>query len=154
MKQTVLIFSLVAFAGAAWAASEPASRSSGAGQHFAKLDADGNGSVSRDEAKGHARLEKGFDTLDTNKDGQLSQDELRAYAATKREKRGERQAQMKQRWEAADANQDGQLSQAEAEQGAPQLAKHFAKLDANGDGLLSTEEIQSSMKSHRSRKAQ
>ncbi|MCA3217984.1 MAG: hypothetical protein ING59_05375 [Burkholderiales bacterium] len=43
-----------------------------------QLDKDGDGRISREEAKGRPRLEKGFDTVDTNKDGFLSQDELAA----------------------------------------------------------------------------
>lgn len=43
-----------------------------------KVDLDGDGKISRDEAKGYARLEKGFDRIDTNKDGFLSRDELAA----------------------------------------------------------------------------
>lgn len=43
-----------------------------------QLDKDNDGRISREEAKGRPRLEKGFDTVDTNKDGFLSQDELTA----------------------------------------------------------------------------
>jgi hypothetical protein len=47
-----------------------------------KLDANGDGLISRSEANGHKRLEKQFDRLDANQDGLLSRDE-RAAARSK-----------------------------------------------------------------------
>jgi Ca2+-binding EF-hand superfamily protein len=52
-----------------------------------KLDANGDGLISRDEAKGHERLEKSFERLDANKDGLLSRDELAAARTKLREQR-------------------------------------------------------------------
>jgi hypothetical protein len=67
---------LLACAGAlpaAHAADAPAAKG-----ERKKVDRDGDGRVSRDEARGFARLEKSFDRIDTNKDGFLSQEELAA----------------------------------------------------------------------------
>ena len=50
-----------------------------ASDKFAKLDTDGNGSISRKEASAAGRLFVGnFDTLDTNRDGMLSRAEFEA----------------------------------------------------------------------------
>ena len=43
------------------------------------MDTNNDGMISREEAKGHPRLEKFFDAIDVNKDGQLSRDELKAF---------------------------------------------------------------------------
>ena len=62
----------------------PAAGASNAGpgkarHHLKDLDVNKDQMISRDEAKGHKRLEKNFDAIDTNKDGQLSRAELKAY---------------------------------------------------------------------------
>jgi Ca2+-binding EF-hand superfamily protein len=46
---------------------------------LAALDTNHDQLISRNEAKGHPRLEKNFDAIDSNKDGQLSRDELKAF---------------------------------------------------------------------------
>jgi hypothetical protein len=43
---------------------------------FDKLDSDGNGTVSRDEAGARPGLEASFDQLDANADGVLTSDEI------------------------------------------------------------------------------
>jgi Ca2+-binding EF-hand superfamily protein len=55
-----------------------------------KLDANDDGQLSREEVKGHARLEKGFDRMDTNKDGLLSKEELEAARSKMKEQRESR----------------------------------------------------------------
>jgi len=50
-----------------------------ADERFRKSDADGNGTLSRTEAKkGMPRLARQFDVVDVNRDGQLSREEMRA----------------------------------------------------------------------------
>ena len=46
-----------------------------------------------------------------------------------------------ERMQAADTNQDGLIDKAEADAKLPRLAKHFDKLDTNGDGKLSPDEF-------------
>jgi Ca2+-binding EF-hand superfamily protein len=46
-----------------------------------------------------------------------------------------------ERMQAADTDQDGMIDKAEAEAKLPRIAKHFDKLDSNGDGKLSPEEF-------------
>ena len=53
-----------------------------------KVDADGDGTISRDEANANApHLAKNFDKIDTDHDGTISRDELRAAAEAMRERR-------------------------------------------------------------------
>ena len=99
------------------AASAPAAQSSARadkpGHHggFKAIDTNGDGQISRDEAKGHAWLEKNFDQIDTNHDGQLSKDEL---AAWHKAHKGEMHEKMEQRFDAkfkaADKDNDGSLT--------------------------------------------
>jgi hypothetical protein len=46
-----------------------------------------------------------------------------------------------ERMQAADTDPDGMIDKAEAEAKLPRIAKHFDKLDSNGDGKLSPEEF-------------
>lgn len=48
---------------------------------------------------------------------------------------------MEDRLRAADSNGDGLISKAEADTKLPRIAKNFAKLDINQDGMLSPEEL-------------
>ena len=50
-----------------------------------KVDTDGNGTISRDEANANApRVAKDFDKIDTDHDGTISREELRAAARERR----------------------------------------------------------------------
>ncbi|WP_296224727.1 EF-hand domain-containing protein [Ralstonia sp. UBA689] len=132
------------------------------GRHggFKAIDTNGDGQISRDEAKGHAWLEKNFDQIDTNHDGQLSKEELAAWRkAHKGEMRGEARAKMAERFDvkfkAADKNSDGVLTKDEMQAGMPKLAKQFDQIDANHDGKVTEDEIRAYMKArHDARKAQ
>ena len=58
------------------------------GQRSMKLDTNMDGQLSREEVKGHARLDKAFDQIDANQDGALSRDELRAVREKMKDHRG------------------------------------------------------------------
>lgn len=86
--------------------------------------------------------DKMFARLDANKDGKISREEFEAYraqnakvdaAATKAGKRGERM------FARFDADKDGFLSRTEAD---AVLAWRFKRMDANNDGILTLEELQ------------
>lgn len=143
---------------AAPAAPQSSARAGKPGHHggLKAIDTNGDGQVSRDEAKGHAWLEKNFDQIDTNHDGQLSKDEL---AAWHKAHKGEMREKMAQRFDAkfkaADKDNDGSLTKDEAQAGMPRLAKNFDQIDANHDGKVTPDEIRAYMKArHDARKAQ
>lgn len=113
-----------------------------------KLDKDGDGFVSREEAAGHKMLEKNFDAIDSNKDGKLSKDEIRAFHQAKREQHKEKKAEFDAKFKAADKDGDGALTKQEAEAGKlGMIAKHFDQIDANHDGKVTPEELQAARKS-------
>ena len=102
-----------------------------------QADANGDGLITREEARGHRRLEASFDELDTNKDGQLDAAELNARRDAVR---AERQAEATKRWQAADKDGDGALSREEAA-GMRGVAMHFDEVDANKDGKVERAEM-------------
>jgi hypothetical protein len=102
-----------------------------------QADANGDGIITREEAKGHRRLEANFDELDTNKDGQLDAAELNSGRDAMR---AQRQAEATQRWQAADKDGDGALSREEAA-GMPGVATRFDEVDANKDGKVERAEM-------------
>ena len=108
------------------------------GEHFAALDQDGDGKLSRAEAKAAPRLSDSFDKIDANGDGFLIKDELRAAREQARDEMRER---AEQQFKAADRNADGQIDPAEAEAGMPRVAQKFQQLDRDGNGLLSRQEL-------------
>ena len=107
------------------------------GVHMAaRLDADGDGRISKGEA-GDGPLAAKFAQIDRNADGYLVRSEMRQFAE---QRRAERQAERAQRSQArfaqADADGDGRLSRAEFEAAWPRMAQAFAFLDEDRDGHL------------------
>jgi Ca2+-binding EF-hand superfamily protein len=124
-----LIVAAAAQAGDPQAAGKP-------GRH--QIDANGDGIVTRGEAKSFPRLTADFDVADANKDGQLDSAEMNAH----REKmRVEMRAKAEQRWKEADQDGDGALSREEAQASMPGLAERFEKFDSNGDGKIARDEM-------------
>lgn len=125
----VLAVACAAFSAGAFAqtapTTAPAATPAPGARHAMKVDTDGDGVVTREEAASFPRLASSFDQIDTNKDGKLGADEMQAWRAQMRgsmhgDRRGmdpERQARMQERrnacFDKADANHDGQLSRAE-----------------------------------------
>lgn len=157
MSKYLTMLLALGLSSAVMGAEPPANAESGAKphrdakQHFQRLDKDGNGSISREEAKAHPRMEKDFDAMDTNKDGQVTEAEYRDYAKTRMEQYREKaKTEMKARWDKADTNGDGMLSREEAK-ASPHIAKHFDEIDADKNGQVSEQEVADFMKSHRLR---
>lgn len=126
---TVLVTASVAHAG-----DTPAGPRHGHGA----VDANGDGIVTREEARTYPRLSADFDAADTNKDGQLDAAEMSAH---RERMRTEMRAKADERWKAADADGDGAITRAEAEASMPHMAQRFETFDANGDGKVSRDEM-------------
>lgn len=95
-----------------------------------KADTDGNGALSKVEldAFNLARAQE----LDLNKDGSVTAEEMKAYREQQRAKRAaERMARL-------DGNKDGKVSVQEL---ADSRGQWIAKLDADGNGELTAEEM-------------
>jgi EF hand len=78
----VSALAIVLAAGAAFAQQTPPAPTGTSSMDYSKLDTNGDGVISKDEAKGDPSLSSQFSTLDADKDGKLSSSEL-AKAATK-----------------------------------------------------------------------
>jgi len=118
-------------------------------ERLKQADTDGNGLISREEAKALPRLAKHFDEIDANRDGQLSKEELQAFHEQMRAHHAhERGQRMAEHWKKLDTDGDGRVSLAEAQANAPRLAEHFQLIDANGDGFITPEEMRAAHQAH------
>ena len=61
----------------------------------------------------------------------------------------QRAEQWKERWDKADANHDGMLSREEMRQGMPRLARHFDRLDRDGNGEVTPEELRAAFQARK-----
>jgi len=121
-------------------------------QHFAKLDTNGDGQVTKEEREAHhkARADGRFKALDTDGNGQVSRAEFDAAREKRAAKRAERSGQggeggghrgghhgMRGMHGMMDANKDGTITKAEFQSRAFAM---FDRLDANKDGQVTKEE--------------
>jgi Ca2+-binding EF-hand superfamily protein len=111
-----------------------ASHGGGGGGMIARLDKNGDGKVTKDEAP--APMQQHFDALDANKDGAIDQQELQAAHAA----RGAQGPRGPGRMAHLDADKDGKVSQAEFVAGVQQW---FSRMDADGDGVVTRQELRS-----------
>lgn len=144
MKMTTLITAL-GLAALAVDAGADAGKAKGPGgqggpmmERLKQADTNGDGMISREEAKALPRISEHFDEIDANKDGLVTFEELRAF----------HEKQRGDHWKKMDTNGDGKISRDEAAK-FPRLAEHFDKLDANKDGFLSPEELKAARGSGR-----
>ena len=112
---------------------------------FSKFDKNGDGRISRDEAREGA--DRMFNEIDTNKDGFISKEEMQAHhKAIHDEFREGMREKMREHWKSADKDGDGALSRAEVEAaGMHRLSRDFDKLDKNKDGKLTPDELRPGM---------
>lgn len=134
MKRTIAALTATLIAGFAIAAHAGDAAPQGKGaphERFKAADTNGDGKLSRDEAKAMPKIAEHFDKIDADKDGFVTPQELRAMHG---KHDGDRFARM-------DTDRDGRISRAEADR-FPKLAEKFATIDANGDGFVTKEEMQ------------
>jgi len=135
----LLLCTLFALVGAGQAlAREPGSRLY---QQWKNADADGDGRLSRSEARSLPRLASRFETLDVDRDGWLSPEEVRASRSRSRPRRAASSGSATL-LAAADRDGDGLLAPEEVGALLPRLAGRFGEIDADGDGLLSPAELE------------
>ncbi len=105
-------------------------------QIIERLDIDGSGSIIKGEAKGF--IAKYFDRIDANGDGKISEEELHHA----RENRGQKPKGGREDIIAADTDQNGAISIDEATgAGLKKMVENFDRIDADGDGQISEEEL-------------
>jgi len=137
MRYALLLCALGLAGSATLAAAAPGAEGHDPMARFKAADTNGDGMLSRDEAKALPKIAKRFDEIDANHDGQLTADELRAFHQKMHEGRKNKGAAF---FKKLDADGDGRLSRAEA-QAAPGLAGHFDEIDANKDGFITPDEL-------------
>lgn len=129
-------------------------------EHFAKMDANRDGFVTKTEVESQRqamraeRTARRFDRLDSNSDGSISREEFEAARAQRGEagahkamRRHHRMGGMHGRLLAmADSNSDGRVSLQEAQAAA---LRHFDMADANRDGTVTREERREMRRRHR-----
>ncbi|MEM9578289.1 MAG: calcium-binding protein [Pseudomonadota bacterium] len=100
---------------------------------FEKLDADGNGQITRTELEGlRART---MASADTNRDGGISLEELEVWGATRAK------THARKMMDRLDANADGVLQPEELKSGK-RATRMFDRMDANSDGTISEAEFE------------
>ena len=109
-----------------------------AGERFDALDADGDGTISREEflAATGERAETMFQRMGPNEDGVVTRSarERGGFGRHNRGPRGDHGRSMR-----------GMDSEQRAERLSERAAEEFARLDADGDGMISLEEFEAGM---------
>lgn len=121
----------------AWAARAREQFAALARQRFTAADTNGDGQLSRDEARlGAPMLYEHFEFVDADRDGQLTLAEL----AQLRDPAVMRQ-RILDRVRQADLDHDGRLDLAEVQAAFPGMAERFALLDRDHDGYLTPDDF-------------
>lgn len=119
------------------------------GAQRAKVDANGDGVIDRSEASKNPKLAERFDRLDKNKDGRIDAGERPQRHGKGRS--GEHRGGKGKRGEAMaklDANGDGRFSRDELA-GRERALQNFSAVDANKDGFLTRDEMRAHHQSRR-----
>ena len=95
MKRLALALLTTTFALGAFAQQAPAAPPAGGDKGtaaFKRLDTNGDGKISADEAKANKHMAKGFSKADLNGDGTVSSDEMKQARAAQKKIRDEKRA--------------------------------------------------------------
>jgi Ca2+-binding EF-hand superfamily protein len=122
----------------AWANNEGAAKSD---KHFAMMDTNGDGKISRAEHAAGAK--KMFTECDANKDGIVTAAEMDASMKNKGEMAMKDDKTSAEKIKEIDTDNDGKLTATEHDAG---VEKMFGKMDTDGDGSLSKAECDAGMK--------
>lgn len=107
-------------------------------EFFSRIDADGNGFISEDEAP--ERLRPDFEAADTNDDNQISPEELMSHLGGGRGEGGDRPPQGPEDFFAnLDRNDDGFITTDEMPEGRSE--EMLNRADADDDGKISLDEV-------------
>lgn len=115
---------------------------------FSTLDADGNGEVTQAEMLAFAQTR--FSEADTNGDGSLSVEEMIAARSADVSERMERR--ITRMLERADANDNGTLEFDEMRPGSDRAAARFERIDTDGSGGISQQEMDAAKEARGDRK--
>lgn len=129
------------FTASALLLSVPAAFAGNHGDHFKKLDADGDGKIT--QAEHAAGAQKMFAKADANSDGIVTAAEMDAVQASYGDKPARTELSSAEKIRVIDQNGDGQLTAAEHAAGSEAM---FAKADTDGDGSLSESECKAALK--------
>jgi Ca2+-binding EF-hand superfamily protein len=115
-------------------------------KRFQNLDKNNDGKVTAAEL--NQSLAARFVKMDTNKDGFLSKEDRKQVGKKGKKagkKAGKRGAKMAKRMNRLDTNKDGKISAVEFQAVGPVM---FKKLDKNGDGVITKDEMKQGRKGH------
>jgi hypothetical protein len=120
---------------------------------WARLDANHDGTISATEASVDAGFDGGFARMDVDGNGTVSQGEYDAHAKAALGTGGQNasagsQASTRLTWNNVDTDKDGKLSTTEV-QGYSNLKANFTAIDGNSDGFVTQDEYRSYAKANR-----
>lgn len=148
---SISVAGLIVASGAAIAKDDertpPAPRAE-RGEHFAKMDADGDGKISAAEFKGadHPRMMG----VDADGDSRITKAEAEAHHAERLERMAEHMEAKRERAEERVERAQDRLIEAEERSAAGKAGwqEHFAKVDSNGDGTIDEDEMAAQKAAH------